>query len=147
MSVIEKSIEVDAPLQATYNQWTQFEEFPEFMEGVERVRQLAPDRLHWVADIGGHVKEWEALIVDQKPDERIAWRSEDGAANDGVVTFHSEGDHTRVDLTIEYDPQGFAENVGDALGFMSRRVEGDLERFKEFLERRGRETGGWRGTI
>lgn len=147
MSVIEKSIEVDAPLQATYNQWTQFEEFPEFMEGVERVRQLAPDRLHWVADIGGHVKEWEGLIVDQKPDERIAWRSEDGAANDGVVTFQSEGDHTRVDLTIEYDPQGFAENVGDALGFMSRRVEGDLERFKEFLERRGREAGGWRGTI
>ena len=87
MSVIEKSIEVDAPLQATSNQWTQFEEFPEFMEGVERVRQLAPDRLHWVADIGGHVKEWEALIVDQKPDERIAWRSEDRATNDGVVTF------------------------------------------------------------
>ncbi len=147
MAVIEKSIEIDVPLQAAYNQWTQFEEFPEFMEGVERVRQLAPDRLHWVADIGGHVKEWEARIVDQQPDERIAWRSEGGTANDGIVTFHNEGGHTRVDLTIEYDPQGFAENVGDALGFMSRRVEGDLERFKEFIERRGRETGGWRGTI
>ncbi len=147
MTVIEKSIEIDVPLRAAYNQWTQFEEFPEFMEGVERVRQLAPDRLHWIADIGGHVKEWDALIVDQKPDERIAWRSEAGTANDGIVTFHQEGDHTRIDLSIEYDPQGFAENVGDALGFMSRRVEGDLERFKEFIERRGHETGGWRGTI
>ena len=96
MAVVEKSIEIDVPVSTAYNQWTQFEEFPHFMEGVERVRQLAPDRLHWVADVGGRVKEWDARIVDQTPDARIAWRSEDGAANDGVVTFHSAGSGTRV---------------------------------------------------
>lgn len=147
MAVVEKSIEIDVPVRIAYNQWTQFEEFPHFMEGVERVRQLAPDRLHWVADIGGHVKEWDARIVDQTPDERIAWRSESGTANDGVVTFHPDGDRTRIDLSVEYEPEGFTEHVGDAMGFMSRRVEGDLERFKEFIEKRGSETGAWRGEI
>ena len=147
MAVIEKSIDIEVPVETAYNQWTQFEEFPQFMEGVERVRQLAPDRLHWIADVGGRVKEWDARIVEQRPDERIAWRSESGAANDGIVTFHRSGTGTRVNLSIEYEPEGFAEHVGDAMGFMTRRVEGDLERFKEFIEQRGRETGAWRGTI
>ena len=39
MSVIDATIEVDAPLRATYDQWTQFEDFPEFMDGVESVQQ------------------------------------------------------------------------------------------------------------
>ena len=147
MAVVEKSIEIDVPVQTAYNQWTQFEEFPHFMEGVERVRQEAPDRLHWIADVGGHVKEWDARIIEQTPDQRIVWRSESGAMNDGIVTFHSNGTGTRVDLAVEYEPEGFTEEVGDALGFMTRRVEGDLERFKEYIEQRGRETGAWRGTI
>jgi uncharacterized membrane protein len=147
MAVVEKSIEIEVPVQTAYNQWTQFEQFPHFMEGVERVRQIAPDRLHWVADIGGRVKEWDARIVEQKPDERIAWRSESGVANDGIVTFHPTGSGTRIDLAVEYEPDGFTEAIGDALGFMSRRVEGDLERFKEFIEQRGTETGSWRGQI
>ena len=147
MAVVEKSIEIDVPVQTAYNQWTQFEEFPNFMEGVDRVEQLADDRLHWVAEIGGRHKEWDARIVDQEPDQRIAWKSESGAANDGIVTFHSAGTGTRIDLAVEYEPEGFAEEVGDALGFMSRRVEGDLERFKEFIEQRGHETGAWRGKI
>ena len=74
-------------------------------------------------------------------------RSESGSANDGIVTFHRNGSGTRIDLAVEYEPEGFAEHVGDAMGFMSRRVEGDLERFKEYIEKRGRESGSWRGTI
>ena len=147
MAVIEKSITIDVPVSTAYNQWTQFEEFPHFMEGVERVQQLGPDRLHWIADVGGRVKEWDARIVEQRPDERIAWRSEAGAANDGIVTFHREGQGTRIDLAVEYEPDGLAEHVGDAMGFMSRRVEGDLERFKEFIEQRGTATGSWRGAL
>jgi uncharacterized membrane protein len=53
MSVMEKSIVVDAPIRQVYNQWTQFEEFPLFMEGVDEVRQLDDKRLHWRATIGG----------------------------------------------------------------------------------------------
>jgi uncharacterized membrane protein len=148
MASIEQSIEVDVPLSTVYNQWTQFEEFPRFMEGVKSVRQIDDRRLHWVAEIAGRDKEWEAEITEQRPDERIAWRSRGGAHNAGVVTFHRLSDQrTKVMLRLDYDPQGMVENLGDAAGVVSGRVKGDLARFKEFIESRGRETGAWRGTI
>lgn len=148
MENITKSIDVMVPVRTAYDQWTQFEEFPRFMEGVEEVRQLDDKHLHWVANIGGKRKEWRARITEQIPDERIAWRSEDGAFNAGVVTFHHISDNkTRVTLQMDYEPEGITEKAGDAIGIVSRRVQGDLERFKEFIEKRGRETGAWRGTI
>jgi uncharacterized membrane protein len=147
MATIEKSIDIEVPVRAAYNQWTQFEEFPRFMEGVEAVQQLSDDRLHWIADIGGRRKEWDARITEQIPDQRISWRSEAGAANDGIVSFQPLDEGTRINLLVQYDPEGMVENVGDAMGFMDRRVGGDLQRFKEFIEERGRETGGWRGSI
>jgi uncharacterized membrane protein len=148
MSTIEQSIDVNVPVRTAYNQWTQFEEFPRFMEGVEEVNQLDQQRLHWRANIGGRVEEWEALITEQHPDERIAWKNTTGAPNAGVVTFHRLSDtKTRVMLQMEYDPQGVVENLGDMLGVVSRRVTNDLERFKEFIEARGQETGAWRGEV
>lgn len=148
MASIEKSIDVKAPLTAVYNQWTQFEEFPRFMEGVKSVTQNGDDQLHWVAQIGGKEKEWDARITEQTPDQRVAWCSEDGAENAGVVTFHRiSDDTTKVMLQIDYDPDGVVESAGDKLGFVGRSVDGDLTRFKEFIEERGRETGGWRGSI
>ena len=148
MSTIEKSIDVEVPVRTAYNQWTQFEEFPQFMEGVEAVRQLDNQRLHWRANVGGKVEEWGAVITEQHPDERIAWKNTTDASNAGVVTFHLLSDTTtRVMLQLEYDPQGVVENVGDMLGVVSRRVAGDLERFKAFIEARGQETGAWRGEV
>jgi uncharacterized membrane protein len=148
MDRIEKSIEIDRPLRVVYDQWTQFEEFPRFMEGVLEVHQLDERSLHWVAEVAGKREEWQAEIVQQIPDQQIAWRHARGAVNSGVVSFTPlEGDRTRVTLALEYEPQGFVEKIGDALGFVSRRVEGDLERFKKFIEERGTETGAWRGEI
>jgi uncharacterized membrane protein len=148
MSTIEKSIEVNVPVRTAYNQWTQFEEFPRFMEGVKEVNQLDDTHLHWKAAIAGQQKEWDAEITEQTPDQRIAWTSRGGAINGGVVTFHRLSDaKSKVMLQLEYAPQGVAENVGDALGVVSLRVQGDLERFKEFIETRGRETGAWRGQV
>ncbi len=148
MSVIERSIEINVPVNTAYNQWTQFEEFPRFMEGVKQVRQIGDTHLHWKAEIGGKEKEWDAEITEQIPDKRIAWRSRGGAKNAGVVTFHRLSDSTsKVMLQLEYDPDGFVENVGDAAGVVSQRVSGDLERFKQYIEGRGRETGAWRGTV
>jgi uncharacterized membrane protein len=148
MSVIEKSIEINVPVRAAYNQWTQFEEFPKFMEGVKQVKQLDDKHLHWKADIGGKEKEWKAEITEQIPDERIAWTSRGGTINAGVVTFHRLSDSkSKVMLQMEYDPQGFVENVGDAVGVVTQRVQGDLERFKQYIENRGQETGAWRGTV
>ena len=148
MSNITKSIDVDVPVRVAYNQWTQFEEFPQFMEGVEAVHQLDAKRLHWKANIAGKTEEWDAVITEQEPDMRVAWTSTTGAHNAGVVTFHKLDDHkTRVTLQLDYDPEGLVENVGDKLGFVGRRVEGDLERFKKFIEARGQATGAWRGEI
>ena len=148
MSTIEKSIEINVPVQTAYNQWTQFEEFPRFMEGIEKVTQLDKTHLHWKANIGGKNKEWNAVITEQRPDDRIAWKSTDGARNAGVVTFHRLSDQkSKVMLQLEYDPEGVVENVGDALGAVSLRVAGDLERFKEFIEARGHESGAWRGQV
>jgi uncharacterized membrane protein len=148
MSTIEKSIEVEVPIRTAYNQWTQFEDFPRFMEGVEQVEQLDDKRLRWRVTVGGKEKGWDAEITEQIPDDRIAWRSRSGTPNAGVVTFHRITDNrTRVMLQLEYDPEGVVENVGDTIGVVSARVAGDLERFKEFIESRGRETGAWRGKI
>jgi uncharacterized membrane protein len=147
MAEHETSIVVDAPLEEVYNQWTQFEEFPRFMEGVEEVRQLDDKTLFWRAKIGGAVKEWDADIVDQTPNRRIAWKSRSGAQNAGAVLFAQTDEGTLVTLKLVYEPEGATETVGDALGFVSRRVEGDLHRFKEFIEERQRATGAWRGEI
>ena len=148
MSLIEQSIEVDVPAKTAYNQWTQFEEFPKFMEGVKAVQQLDAKRLHWRAEIAGKEKEWDAEITEQIPDQRIAWRSRSGAPNGGVVTFHVlSPTRSKVMLQMEYDPETFIEKAGDAVGIVSQRVMGDLERFKDFIESRGRETGAWRGEI
>jgi uncharacterized membrane protein len=148
MSTIEKSIEVNVPVTTVYNQWTQFEAFPQFMEGVKEVKQLDDKRLHWRAEIVGKEKEWDAEITEQIPDKRIAWRSRTGASNGGVVTFHQiSPTSTKVMLQLEYDPETFVEKAGDAVGVVSLRVQGDLQRFKEFIESRGQETGAWRGEI
>jgi len=148
MERIQKSISVNCPLPTVYNQWTQFEEFPRFMEGVKSVTQLDDKRLHWEAELGGKHKEWSARITEQIPDHRIAWQSESGENTSGIVSFQSEGaNRTRVNLELFYDPKGFIESAGDTMGVVSRRVENDLEHFKEYIENRSRETGAWRGTI
>ena len=145
---IEQSIEVDAPIAQVYNQWTQFEEFPRFMQGIERVEQRDDRHLHWVANFGGEIHEWDAEVTEQKPEERVAWRNTDGKDNAGVVTFHKIDDATtRVMVQMDWAPDGIKEKVGSALGADDRRVKGDLERFKEAIESRGGETGAWRGEV
>jgi uncharacterized membrane protein len=147
-STIEQSIEVDVPIARAYNQWTQFTEFPQFMEGIERIDQLDDRRLHWVASFGGETHEWDAEITEQAPEERVAWRNTDGKDNAGAVTFHKiDDDTTRVMVQMDWAPEGIKEKVGAALGADDRRIKGDLERFKEFIEARGSETGAWRGEV
>jgi uncharacterized membrane protein len=148
MATIEESIEVAVPLHTAYNQWTQFEEFPKFMHGIKEIRQLDATHLHWVAEIGGQRHEWDAEVTEQKPDERVAWRNTDGKENAGVVTFHRLDDtHTRLMVQLDYVPEGIVEKLGSALGADDRRVSGDLQRFKEFIESQGGETGEWRGEV
>jgi uncharacterized membrane protein len=148
VSRITESIEVAVPVRVAYDQWTQFESFPQFMAGVERVVQIDDKTLEWTATIAGVVKHWRAEIVEQQPDRVVAWRSIDGAQNDGQVTFRSLGsDRTLIELELDVEPEGLVEKAGDALGVVQRRVKGDLERFRDFIESRQQPTGAWRGSV
>ena len=147
-SAIVETIEVNVPLRTAYNQWTQFEEFPQFMASVHEIKQLDDKHLHWKANVAGEEKEWDAEITEQIPDQRIAWRSTSGVPNAGVVTFHKISDDvTRIALQMDYQPEGAVEKIADAFGAVRLETRSNLQRFKELLEKRGKETGAWRGSI
>ncbi len=148
MSKIEDTITVDVPVRVAYDRWTRFEDFPSFMDGVKRVEQLDDKRLHWTASIAGQLKDWDAEITEQTPDRRIAWSSTSGAPNAGAVEFRPvTDDRTEVTLHLEAEPEGALETVGDALGILKATVRGDLERYKDLVERNPRDVDGWRGEI
>lgn len=145
---VEKRILVNVPVSTAYNQWTQFEEFPHFMGGVKSVTQVSDDRLEWVAEIGGIRRQWEAKILEQVPDRKVAWAATDGATNAGAVEFEDVGGgQTSLRLTLEYEPEGIIEKVGDKLNVVDRQAEADLQRFKEFIEDEGYASGAWRGRV
>jgi len=148
MGEVTQSVDVDVDVSTAYNQWTQFEEFPRFMEGVESVEQLDDRNMRWHVEIAGVERSFDAEITEQTPDQRVAWTSTSGPEQSGVVTFHPlDDDRTRVTLQMNFDPEGFTEEVGDKAGLVSARTKGDLKRFKEFIEERGSETGAWRGEV
>ncbi|MEV0675390.1 SRPBCC family protein [Actinosynnema sp. NPDC050436] len=149
MSTITESVDVKATVSTVYNQWTQFESFPRFMDGVEEIRQIDDTHTHWKISVAGVTKEFDATITEQHPDERVAWTSDSGPTHAGVITFHRIDDTTtRVTAQMDIDPDGFVENVADKLGILDRKVKGDMQRFKTFIEHRdGQETGAWRGDV
>lgn len=148
MTKVEHRILVNVPVSVAYNQWTQFEDFPHFMGGIKKVTQLSDDRLEWVAEIAGVRRKWEATILEQIPDRKVAWAATEGATNAGEVTFEDiGGGQTSVRLTLEYEPEGLVEEVGDKLNVVESRTKKDLERFKELVESEGYASGAWRGTI
>lgn len=148
MSTITESVDVEVPVSTAYNQWTQFESFPHFMDGVQEIRQVDSTHTHWVTEIAGVSREFDATITEQHPDERVAWKSDSGPTHAGVITFHRLSDKsTRVTAQMDIDPEGLAENVADKLGIIDRKVKGDMQRFKKFIEERGNATDGWRGDV
>ena len=149
MSTITKSVDVEADVSTVYNQWTQFADFPRFMEGVDRIDQVDDTHTHWTISVAGVTRQFDATITEQNRDERVAWKSDSGPNHAGVVTVHRLDDtSTRVTVQMDIDPEGFVENVADKLGILDHRVQGDLDRFKKFIEvRDGHATGAWRGDV
>ena len=148
MASVQESVDVDVPIRVAYDQWTQFESFPQFMGGVERITQLDDTHTHWVTNIDGVKREFDAEITEQHPDERIAWRSTDGESHAGVVTFHRLEDAvTRINVQIDWKPKDLLEKVGSVLQVDDIQIGNDLKRFKELIEKQGVEDGAWRGDV
>lgn len=172
-TTLEKSIVVDRPVGWVYDQWTQLEDLERYAPGVERVEQLGRARIRATVEKRGVTREWEAVIVEQVPDTRIAWASQrwldaaaaedddeddtvidgddeepEGPEHAGVVTFHQlDGEQTRVVLQFDFEPHGFLEWYADGVGLVQSWVDNVLEDFKAFVEDQRRPTGAWRGTI
>jgi uncharacterized membrane protein len=148
METVKETIQVDVPVSTAYNQWTQFQEFPKFMDGVESVEQIDDTHLRWAAEVGGERREWQAEIVEQVPDEKIAWLAVDANGPNGIVAFESLGeDKTLVTVEMSYEAEGLKETLGAKIGMDARQVQEDLERFKQLVEALGEETGAWRGEV
>lgn len=149
MTTIKQDIDIDVPVEVAYAQWTQFEDFPRFMKNVKEVRQLDDTRLRWTAEIAGREHSWEAKIVEQEPNRRIAWRATDGLRNAGKVTFEpaDSGSKTRVHVEFEYEPEGIVEKIGSAVQVDEMVVGADLDRFKDLVEERRAPTGEWEGRV
>lgn len=149
MAQIIETVDVDVPISQAYNQWTQFESFPQFLDEVVSLQQLDDTHTRWKVEVGGVEREFDAEITEQHPDERVAWTSTGGeTAHAGAVTFHRLTDaSTRVTVQIDWEPEGLLEKVGSMVGAGSHAVKKDLQNFKEFIEKRGSETGAWRGDV
>ncbi|MGQ7297846.1 SRPBCC family protein [Quadrisphaera sp. KR29] len=150
MTTVTKSIDVDVPVRRAYDQWTQFESFPAFMGGIESIRQVDDTHSHWTTKVGGVQREFDTVITEQHPDERVAWKTTDpdGPTHAGVVTFHRLAEsQTRVTVQMDWQPEGLVEKVGSAFNVDDHQVQADLKRFKAFIEDQGAATGAWRGDV
>ena len=115
MATLQESIEVEVPVSTAYNQWTQFESFPQFMKGVESVEQIDETSLHFRTRWPASSANIDAQILEQTPDQCIAWVSKDKPRNAGRVTFESLGaDLCRVNVELEWEPEGLLERTGAA---------------------------------
>ena len=150
---IVESIDVGVPLRVAYDQWTQFSRFPTFMKKVENVEQAEDEKLNWKAQVFWSHRTWEATIVDQRPDERIVWRSKGEKGHvDGAVTFHELGPSlTRIVVVLEYHPQGLFEKTGNLWRAQGRRARLELKHFQRHVTvntlLHPDELEGWRGVI
>ncbi len=151
-NIIEQ-IDIGAPVDVVYNQWTQFQDFSNFMKKVEGVDQKEEQKLTFKAQVFWSHRTWEATIVDQVPDQQIVWRSNGPKGHvDGAVTFHEITPNlTRVLVVLEYHPQGLFERTGNLWRAQGRRARLELKHFRRHVMMQAMlhpdDLEGWRGEI
>ena len=145
---IQQSVDVAVPIKVAYDQWTQFEEWPRFMHRLESADQIDDTKVAFSAKVWGINKRFEAEILEQRPQERIEWDVSEGLAHSGVVTFHELSKRlTRIEVTMDVEPDSLVEKAARGMRFIKRAVRGDLHRFKAYVELNEEAEDGWRGTI
>ncbi|MDQ3588315.1 MAG: SRPBCC family protein, partial [Actinomycetota bacterium] len=145
---VQQAMDVAVPLDTAYNQWTQFEEYPSFMHRVDSASQNDEAHVTFTEKLWGFSRDFEAEIVEQRPNERIVWRSVNGVKHAGVVTFHELAPRlTRIEVTVDFKPEGFFEKIGRGARFSKRAIRADMHRFKAYIEMSEEEDGAWRGFV
>jgi uncharacterized membrane protein len=146
---IQQAVDVAVPVKVAYNLWTQFEDWPTFMHRVDSAEQVDDSTVAITTKVWGVTKRFEAEIVEQRPDERLEWDVDEGLSHSGVVTFHELAPRlTRIEVSLDVEPNSLLEKAGRGMRFAKRAVRGDLHRFKAYAEiEETAEDGGWRGTI
>jgi uncharacterized membrane protein len=145
---IQQSVDVAVPIGEAYDQWTRFEDWPKFMHRVDSAQQIDDSTVSMSTKVWGVTKQFEAEIVEQRPDERIEWHTDEGLMHSGVVTFHKLAPRlTRIEVSMDVKPDSLLEKAGRGMRFTKRAVRGDLHRFKAFVEMEEETEKGWRGTI
>jgi uncharacterized membrane protein len=150
---IVEEIDIGAPVDVVYNQWTQFQDWSNFMKKVENVDQQKDEKLNFKAQVFWSHRSWEATILDQVPNERIIWRSKGEKGRvEGAVTFHEIGPSlTRVLVVLEYYPQGLFEKTGNLWRAQGRRARLELKHFRRHVMTQALlnadDLEGWRGEI
>ena len=150
---IVEHIDVGAPVDLVYKQWTQFADFPKYMKKLEQAGQESDEKVQWKAQVFWSHRSWESTITEQVPYERIIWRSK-GAKGylDGAITFHELAPNlTRVVVVLEYHPQGFFEKTGNIWRAQGRRIRLELKNFQREVMMQTLlhpdEVEGWLGEI
>ena len=140
MRKIQESIEVNAPIQACYDQWTRFEEYPRFMKHVRSITAQGDNRWHWVIDgpMGKNV-EWDAVLDGQAEERVISWHSisDSEVGNQGAVTFEELSlSSTRITVTIQYQPPAgmLGDLVAQIFSNPDAMLRDDLKQYKELME-------------
>jgi uncharacterized membrane protein len=137
-----KSITINRQPEEVYHFWRNFENLPRFMSHLESVQVIDERRSRWEAVApAGMTVEWEAQIIEDRPNELIAWHSLEGSdiENSGSVRFATApgGRGTEVKVSLLYNPPGGAVGAGIAKLFgeePEQQIKGDLKRLKQVME-------------
>jgi hypothetical protein len=141
-------MDVAVPLEVAYNEWTQFEEYPNFMHRVDSASQQDEAHVTFTEKVWGFSRDFEAEIIEQRPNERIVWRSVNGLKHAGVVTFHELAPRlTRIEVSVDFKPESLFQKFARGARYSKRAVRADMHRFKAYIEMDEEEDGAWRGRI
>ena len=132
---IQQAVDVAVPVETAWKLWNKYEDYPKFMHRIEAAEKIDPKHVHFTGKVWGIRRDWDAEITEKRTHETIAWVSEDGLENAGVVSFHKLGPRlTHIELNLDIAPHGPIEKIGRGMRFTKRAVRADLHRFKSYAE-------------
>jgi carbon monoxide dehydrogenase subunit G len=135
MSLVQQTIEVTAPLHTVYEQLAAFENYPRFMTGVREVTPIGNDQTHWVMDVDGALREFDAQITERSLDERVAWSAVGGPVMAETITLRPLGEtRTQVVAQLEADAAFLLPSDRHAQVSLTKRLRADLTTFKGLVE-------------